>query len=80
MVRTLISLTKEEKMKLDRLSRQTKKSRAQLVREALDKYMKENEDKDKAWKATVLKMAGMWEHKGVSTDEYLANIRKDWDR
>ncbi len=79
MVRALITLSDKALKSLDRLAKQGNKSRAEVMREAVDRYIKENENQEKNWKEVLLKTAGIWKHKGISTDEYLADIRKDWE-
>ena len=80
MVRTLISLPDQELKRLDVLARKNKKSRAQLVREAVDLYLKKHDRKQESWKEIVRKTAGLWKHKNTDTDTYLAQLRAEWDR
>ena len=80
MVRTLISLPNPKLKKLDLLARKGKKSRAQVVREAIDLYLKKNDHKQESWKELVRQTAGLWKHKNIDTDTYLAQLRSEWER
>ena len=80
MVRTLISLPDQELKRLDVLARKNKKSRAQLVREAVDLYLKKHDRKQESWKEIVRQTAGIWKHKKIDTDTYLGQLRAEWNR
>ena len=78
MVRALISLPDKDIKKLDILAHKAKKSRAQLVREAVSVYLKKNEPQ--SWKEMVAKCAGMWKDKDIDSVEYVWQLRSEWDR
>jgi metal-responsive CopG/Arc/MetJ family transcriptional regulator len=78
MVRTLISLPDKDIKKLDVLAHKAKKSRAQVVREAITAHLQKNEQQ--SWKEIVAKCAGMWKHKNIDSDEYIRQLRSEWDR
>ena len=80
MVRTLISLPDQKLKQLDMLARRNRKSRAQVMREAVDLYLKNNDRKQESWHELVRSTAGIWKHKNMDTDTYLAQIRAEWDR
>lgn len=80
MVRTLISLPEQKLKKLDMLARKSKKSRAQLVREAVDLYLKKNDKPQESWKELVKRTAGIWKHKNVDGLEYERKLREEWER
>ena len=80
MVRTLISISDQKLRKIDVLARKNKKSRAQVVREAVDLYLKKNEVKQENWKELVRRTAGLWKHKNIDTDAYLTRLRSEWER
>ena len=78
MVRTLISFPDKDLKKLDLVAHKAKKSRAQVVREAVSVYLKKNEPQ--TWKETVAKCAGIWKDKNIDSDEYIRQLRSEWDR
>ncbi len=78
MVRTLISLPDKDLRKLDILAHKTKKSRAQVVREAVSVYLKQNEPRN--WEEMVRSAAGILKDKIKDTDAYLEKLRSEWDR
>ena len=79
MVRALITFKEEQLKKLDRLARKDKKSRAQVVREAIDQYVAQNEEKP-TWKEIVARCAGMWKDKNIDGLEYTNKLRDEWER
>lgn len=80
MVRTLISLSDPKLKRLDILARKSKKSRAQLVREAVDLYLKKHDRKPESWKDLVRRTAGLWKHKNIDGLEYERKLREEWER
>jgi metal-responsive CopG/Arc/MetJ family transcriptional regulator len=79
MVRALITFKEEQLKKIDRLARKNKQSRAQVVREAIDRYVSQKE-KEPTWKEIVAKCAGMWKHKNIDGLEYTNKLREEWER
>jgi len=77
MVRTLISLPDKDLRKLDILAHKAKKSRAQVVREAVAVYLEKNEPQ--SWKEIVAKCAGMWKHKKIDGLAYERQLREEWE-
>jgi len=76
MVRTQIYLTKAEKEGLGALSKSTGKKQAELIREAVDRYI---ELGSKTHSAAILKKAaGMWENRDALPD--VTATRQSWDR
>ena len=80
MVRTLISLPDQKLKQLDVLARKNKKSRAQVMREAVDLYLNNNDRRRESWHELVRQTAGLWKHKNIDTDTYLTQLRTEWDR
>ena len=80
MVRILISLPDQKLKQLDVLARKNKKSRAQVAREAVDLYLDKNDRRQESWQELVRSTAGIWKHKNMDTDTYLAKLRAEWDR
>ena len=79
MVRALITLEADKIKKLDSLARKNKKSRAQLVREVIDKYLDQNTKKP-TWKELVRRTAGIWKGRNIDSVEYVRKLRSEWDR
>ena len=79
MVRALISLSDQELKKIDVLARKNKKSRAQVVREAIDLYLRKNETRE-SWKDLTRRTAGIWKHKKVDGLAYERKLREEWER
>jgi len=74
MKRTQIYLTQNEHKALTQLSRQTKKKRSEIIREAIDEHLNKNSMKN--WQKIVEETAGSWKDNDVDFDL----IRKSWDR
>lgn len=76
MVRTQIYLTEQEKRGLDQVALSTGKKQAELIREAVDRFLDEASSE---WRSNILKeAAGLW-----ATREDLPNFeagRLSWDR
>ncbi len=79
MVRTLISFDDKELKKIDRIARNDKKSRAQLIREAMVQYVAKKEKK-LTWKEIVKQTAGIWKDRKIDSVEYVRKLRAEWDR
>lgn len=76
MVRTQIYLTKAEKEGLGTLSKSTGKKQAELIREAVDRYIEQG---SKTHRAAILEKAeGLWETRDDLSD--VASARQSWDR
>lgn len=58
MNRTQIYISREEQRRLKRLSKLTGKSRSALIRDAIDRYLRDESDSD--WKGRIMSVAGMW--------------------
>ena len=79
MVRAIISIPDKSLKRIDGIARKAKKSRAQIVREAVDLYIKNN-DQQPTWKEIVHQTAGIWQHKKIDGVEYQRQLRAEWDR
>lgn len=77
MVRTLISLSEEEKTWLDQYSRFTKTSIAKTIRQAIHLFRAQSmlSSEGNVLQAT----AGLWKRKKISGDKYVEKLRKEWD-
>ena len=77
MIRTVISLTREEKAWLDRAARRERISMTQLVQKAI-RRMRETSDSDPGGFARLLReSAGIW-RAGDGLD-YQSTLRREWD-
>jgi metal-responsive CopG/Arc/MetJ family transcriptional regulator len=76
MVRTQIYLTKRQRDELASISKTAGKKQSELIREAVDRYIKE-EGKEK--RETVLRqVAGIWKDRKDLPD--FKKARAEWDR
>lgn len=74
MKRTQIYLTHDEHKAIAQLSRQHKKKRSEIIRDAIDEYIKKQTRRPFA--AILDEVAGSWKD---NTVDFTA-IRKSWDR
>ena len=58
MNRTQIYITKKEQKSLKRLSKLTVKTKSELIRDAIDRYIQE--DYENNWKVKIKAVAGLW--------------------
>ena len=72
LVRTIIDLPDEQIGALTRLCEEQKISRAEAVRRAVDRLLKEtaSERKDVGF--------GIWKHKRISSRKFVDNLRSEW--
>jgi len=71
-MRTIIDLPQEQLGALARLCAIQKISRAEAVRRAVDRLLKDSmiEDKDVGF--------GMWRNKGITARHYVDHLRNEW--
>lgn len=85
MVRTQIQLTEEQAEVLRHLAHERRVSMASLVREAVDRLIDHDDDRDERWRR-ALSVVGKYRDKegatdvGVNHDKYLAEAYEDWRR
>jgi predicted DNA-binding protein len=77
MVRTQIYLTDEQKRQLERLASASGKKQSEMIREAIDGYLVEQEPQD--WKAALEAARGMWTDRG-DFDGCTRDLRSEWER
>ena len=78
MVRTIVSLSGEDKNWLDNYSYTQHQSTAATIRQAIQHYRKNIE---KSQKSELLKhTAGLWKKRQVDGLSYVMNLREEWDR
>jgi metal-responsive CopG/Arc/MetJ family transcriptional regulator len=74
MQRTQVYLTQNEHKALTALSRQTKKKRSEIIREAIDEHLKRHSHDE--FVRVLHEVAGSWKDNDVDFEA----IRKSWDR
>jgi hypothetical protein len=76
MVRTQIYLTEQERSGLERAAMDTGKKQAELIRQAVDRFLEEFSSE---WRTSVLKeAAGLWRDRDDLPN--FATGRQSWDR
>jgi hypothetical protein len=73
-MRTLVDIPETELEALNALSKAEGISRAESIRRAISAYVELNRPPAKH------AGFGLWKDKGINTDEFLRNIRSEWDR
>lgn len=73
---TQIYITTEEEKRLKKLSKQTGKSKSELIRGAIDQYLEVETKRD--WKNKIMESAGIWEGRTDLPD--IDEIRSSMDR
>jgi len=76
MKRTQVYLTQNEHKALGQLSRQTKKKRSEIIREAIDEHLQRQNQKRKARADILDEVAGIWKDNDFDFDA----LRKSWNR
>jgi metal-responsive CopG/Arc/MetJ family transcriptional regulator len=79
-VRTIIDLPDDQLRKLSDYCQREHVSRAEAIRRAVDKFTSDPAVNNAEREAAIWRTFGAWKHLGVTTDEYLAEIRSEWDR
>jgi metal-responsive CopG/Arc/MetJ family transcriptional regulator len=74
MIRTQVYITEKEKKNLESLSQSTGKSQSELIRNAIDTFIENNNKESK--KSSLLNAFGMWKH----NEHDFQNTRKTMDR
>jgi Arc/MetJ-type ribon-helix-helix transcriptional regulator len=84
-IRTQIQLTEHQAETLRRLAHERRVSMAALVREAVDRMIDTDDDREERWRR-ALSVVGKYRDKegatdlGVNHDKYLADAYEDWRR
>lgn len=75
MKRTQIYLLESQKEQLDKLARQKRKAVAEVIREAVDMYIVEN---NKSNEDHILSTRGLWKNRDdIDSQKYLDNLRDE---
>jgi hypothetical protein len=74
MTRYLVDLTEKQRVALDRLGKREKRSRAALIREAVDVLLASRKKKRSALEAGF----GLWGDRAIDGVEYQRKIRSEW--
>ncbi len=77
-MRTLVDIPEKDLEALDSLSREEKRSRASVIRAAINDYLAE---KDRLKRRAALEAGfGIWKDLGIDGLEYQERMRAEWDR
>ena len=79
-MRTIIDLPEEQRRRLDEYCAREHTSRAEAVRRAVQSFLCDDEQDQIEFERAVDAAFGMWKDRGIDTDTYLAELRKEWDR
>ena len=71
-MRTLVDLVDAQVEALDRLARKQERSRASIIREAVDEYL------DRHRHANQDEAFGLWRDRAVDGLDYQENMRAEW--
>jgi predicted DNA-binding protein len=74
MERTQIYLTRRETAALERVARETGRTRSQLIREAIEAQYMAPHDEDQAL-AVLSEVAGLWSDRIESGEDYVERVR-----
>lgn len=74
MMRTIVDLQKKQIEALASFCRQHKISRAEAVRRAVDKLLK---DSSAGGKETGF---GLWKNKGIKSRQFIESLRSEWEQ
>jgi predicted DNA-binding protein len=77
MVRTQIYLTEEQKRRLEQMAAATGKRQSDLIREALDGYLADQQPRD--WQDALEAVRGMWADRD-DLDDFVRDLRAGWER
>lgn len=78
MHRTQIYLPDEAYLELQALSRRTRQSLAELIRQAVERYLGETRRESRLEK--LREGFGLWSDMDKTTDEMLTDLRSGWNR
>jgi metal-responsive CopG/Arc/MetJ family transcriptional regulator len=76
MIRTQIYLSEEEREGLHAIARDKKKSQSEIIREAVDEYIKKQKRESKT--KTIQNMIGIWKDRTDHLD--FDSLRREWNR
>ena len=78
MIRSIISITRDDKDWLDRYGRRNRVSSAELVRRAIKEYRTRVERRD--LQAVIRETAGSWKSVKGDSQKLVNGMRKEWER
>jgi len=77
MLRTIVTLSQDLKIWLDRYSREKKQSTAETIREALTEYKKKKSEEKS--QNIFLSTSGLWKERKLHSQDFAEKIRDDWE-
>ena len=77
MAGTQIYLTEEQQHRLERLAAATGRRKSDLIREALDGYLADQQPRD--WQDALEAVRGMWADRD-DLDDFVRDLRAGWER
>jgi metal-responsive CopG/Arc/MetJ family transcriptional regulator len=75
-MRTIIELTDKQLEQLKHYCERERISRAEAVRRGVDRIVSEQEEKDRAFRASF----GAWKDLNIDALEYVRDLRDEWER
>jgi metal-responsive CopG/Arc/MetJ family transcriptional regulator len=79
-MRTIIDLPDDQIQALAELCARENISRAEAIRRAVSNYVCADQQDQSEFQRVLKATFGMWKDRGIDTDTYLAELRKEWDR
>jgi Arc/MetJ-type ribon-helix-helix transcriptional regulator len=79
-MRTIIDLTDKQIEALKVICARKRISRAEAIRQAVDRLAEEEGADDEALEATLDEVFGSWKHQGIDGAEYQKRLRSEWER
>jgi len=77
MVRTIVSITEQDKEWLDRYSHKQHQSTAETIRLAIRFFRKQT--RSKFQESALEKTSGLWKKRKIDGLGYVQNLRQEWD-
>jgi Ribbon-helix-helix protein, copG family len=75
MIRTQISLTDEQKRRLDEESAKTGLSMSELIRRLIDEHYRTQQRDAESWREAIDAAAGAWKDRDFHGEEYVERLR-----
>jgi hypothetical protein len=79
-MRTIIDLPEEQVQALAELCARENISRAEAIRRAVEEFLRAERQDEVEFRRALQATFGIWKNRGIDTDAYLSELRKEWDR